>query len=187
MANQTDSVALLIERFWIAPEDAVWTPKTDVIRLDDLREWMKSRDIEVLGFVNAMIHNQRFRIEPPLDINEYVHHVKHYYGRCFRENPDGEWSNSSYLGGAEVVRIFIKLFDDGEVPRNTIHDLKAWLSDLYKTADERLRTCIVHATLEHLFERKPIRKYFEDWKKDSVLRPAYEQACEWDRKTPLSR
>jgi DNA-binding transcriptional MerR regulator len=66
-------------------------------------------------------------------------------------------------------------------------DLKKWLAKLYTAADEGLRLCIVHATLEHLFERKDIRKYFSDWQQDPVLAPAYKEACLWEGKTPLSR
>jgi hypothetical protein len=40
----------LIERPWFAPENAEWKPKTDVLPLSDLKEWMGSEDIEVLGF-----------------------------------------------------------------------------------------------------------------------------------------
>jgi hypothetical protein len=65
--------------------------------------------------------------------------------------------------------------------------LKVWIAELYKNADDRLRTCIVNAALEHLFERKPIRKYFLDWRDDPILSTAYNEACFWDGKTPLSR
>jgi len=35
-----------------------------------------------------------------------------------------------------------------------------WLGRLYTEGDEKLRTCIVAATLEHLFEQKDIREFF---------------------------
>jgi len=184
-----DNVTLigLIERLWIAPENAEWKPKTDVLSLSDVKRWMDSDDIEVLGFTDAMIHDGRFRIEPPLPVVDYVRWIKHYFARCFRENPDGEWSDSSYSAGWELVRVFIELWDNQVVPRELVLELKVWIAGLYKNADDRLRTCIVNATLEHLFERKPIRKYFSDWRKDPILAIAYNQACFWDRKTPLSR
>lgn len=181
------SVQSLIERLWIAPKDAEWTPKTDVLPLSELKEWMDSSDIEVLGFVDALIHDQRFRIEPPLDTTHYVHWVKRYYGRCFRENPDGEWSDSSYSAGWDFVGVFLSLWDNEAVPRSILIDLKSWLSSLYRDGDSRLRTCVVQATLEHLFERELVRKFFADWKNDYTLGRAYAEACLWDRKTPLSR
>jgi hypothetical protein len=176
----------LVEQFWIAPHYAEWTPKTNILPLENIREWMKSDDIEVLGFTDAMIHDGRFHIEPPMSPNEYAEFVKHYYGRCFRENPDGDWSLSAYIGGGTVVRIFISLWDDERVPRSILASLKDWLAELYKSGDDCLKTCIINATLEHLFERKPLRKYFADWQRDSELAEAYKEACLWDRKTPLS-
>ena len=176
----------LIERLWIAPENAEWTPKTTVVPLSELQSWMTSDDIEVLGYVDSVVHEPRFRIEPPLSTDDYVKWVKHYCGRCFRENPDGEWSDSSYSAGWELVRIFIVLWDNETVPRSALQELKNWIAETYKSADERLRTCIVQATLEHLFERKPIRHYFSDWKRDAELAKAYREACLWDMITPLS-
>jgi hypothetical protein len=113
--------------------------------------------------------------------------VEHYYGRCFRENPDGEWSDSAYSAGWDLVGVFIELWDNDSVPREHLLDLKEWIAGLYKTGNAGLRTCVVNATLEHLFERKPIRKYFSDWRKDPLLAAAYGEACLWDIKTPLSR
>jgi hypothetical protein len=187
VATENVTVNTLIERLWVAPEDAEWKPKTDVLSLTDVKQWMSSDDIEVLGFTDAMIHDARFRIEPQLPLEDYVLWVKHYCGRCFRENPDGDWSDSSYSVGWELVQIFIKLWDDNAIPRKLLMELKAWIADLYKNADDPLRICIVHATLEHLFERKAIRKYFSDWRNDAILTAAYDEACLWDRKTPLSR
>jgi hypothetical protein len=113
--------------------------------------------------------------------------AKHYYERCLRENPEGKWANSAYSAGWDLVGFFLSLWDDESVPRKLLLDLKKWLADLYKDADENLRNCIVLATLEHLFERKPIRKYFADWCDDPILARAYEEACLWNGKTPLSK
>ena len=44
---------------------------------------------------------------------------------------------------------------------------------------ETIRTCIVTATLEHLFEHKDIREFFSDWKKDPVLAIAHKEASVW--------
>ena len=187
MPAENVTVRDLIERLWIAPENAEWKPKTNALPLTDVKLWMESDDIEVLGFTNTMIHDGRFRIEPPLPVVDYVRWIKHYFERCFRENPDGEWSDSSYSAGWDLVGVFIELWDSKAVPRELVLELKIWIAGLYKNADDRLRTCIVNATLEHLFERKPIRKYFSDWQKDAILAAGYSQACFWDKKTPLRR
>jgi len=50
--------------------------------------------------------------------------IKRYYGRSFLENPDGEWSDSSYSAGWDLVRVFIKLWDNKTVPRELLNELK---------------------------------------------------------------
>lgn len=186
MSEQTVTAKSLTQHLWVL-EVGERTPTKQVLALTEVKAWMNSDDIEVLGVVDTVIHDGRFRIEPPLSVTDYVLWVKHYYGRCFRENPDGEWSDSSYSAGWHFVGIFINLWDDETVPRQVLLDLKDWVASVYKDGDLRLRECVVNASLEHLFERQPIREYFSDWQDDSTLAPAYEQACLWDGRTPLSR
>jgi hypothetical protein len=174
-----EALRQIITRYWITPEFAEWTPKTDVIPLSEMREWMKSGDIEILGFAHSTIGNGRFWIEPALPVEEHVHFVKHYYERCLRENPDGDWSDSRYSAGMTFVNIFGSLWRDSQVPRRLLDDLKNWLGRLYKDGDEIVRTCLVQATLEHLVEQNAIREFFADWQKDTVLRAAYDEACLW--------
>jgi len=175
----SEELRQIVTRLWTTPEHAEWVPKTDVISLSYLREWMGSSDVEIVGFANAMIHNSRFRIEPPLSIDEYVSFEKGYYERCLRENLDGEWSDSRYSAGYDLENIFAALWRDEQVPRAILLGLKKWLGELYEAGSHEIRTCIVQATLEHLFEQKPIRTFFSDWKDDSILRLAYEEARLW--------
>jgi hypothetical protein len=185
-----EALRQIATRLFETPLHAEWTPKTDVIPLSDLREWMKSGDIEIVGFAYHMIGNARFRIEPPLAVEEYVDFIKGYYERCLLENPDGDWSDSRFTAGADLVNIFGHLWRDPEVPRPLLEDLRNMLARLYKAADDGIRISIVQATLEHLVEQKPIRKFFSDWQKDPVLRIAYEEACLWPDgggSTPLGK
>ncbi|HXX18655.1 MAG TPA: hypothetical protein VEJ46_04575 [Candidatus Acidoferrum sp.] len=180
----------IITRYWTTPEFAEWTPKTDTIPLSELREWIKSADIEVLGFARAMIDDSRFRIEPMLAPEEYVAFEMNYYERCLRENPDGEWSDSRYSASMDLVNIFGSLWRDSRVARSLLDNLKDMLARLYRGGDESIRKCIVQATLEHLVEQKPIRKFFSDWRDDPVLRVAYDEACLWPDgggNTPLGK
>ena len=155
MPERTVTVESLTHHLWNL-EAGENMPKTAVLALTEVNAWMKSDDIEVLGVVDTVIHDGRFRIEPPISVTDYVQWVMHYYGRCFRENPDGEWSDSSYSAGSTFVRIFISLWDDGTVPRQVLVDLKDWIASVYKSGDLRLRTCIVNASPEHLVERQSI-------------------------------
>lgn len=180
----------IITRLFETPEYSEWVPKTNVIGLDELRKWMASPNIEIVGFAKSSIHDKRFRIEPPLPPDEYVAFEKAYYERCLRDNPDGEWSDSRYSAGMDLVNVFAGLWRDQSVPRAMMDDLKVWLGRLYREGDEGIRTCIVQATLEHLFEQKPIREFFLDWRNDPILRTGYDEACLWPDgggRTPLGK
>jgi hypothetical protein len=174
-----ESLQEIINRLYTAPEHAEWIAKTDVVALRDVQRWMASGDIEILGFTHALLGNGRFRIEPPLSLDEYIKFTKHYFERCFRENPDGGWSDSRHSAATDLVNIFAGLWRDPSVPRPILDDLKMWIEKLYKEGDADFRVCIIQVTLDHLFEQEPIRAFFSDWQKDAVLATAYEEACEW--------
>jgi hypothetical protein len=185
-----ESLKEIIGRLWTTPENAEWIPKTDVVGLSDIQNWMVSSDIEILGFTHALLSDRRFRIEPPISISEYIEFSKRYYERCLKENPNGDWSDSRYSAGADLVNIFVSLWKDSSVARPLLAQLKAWLGKLYKEGDAEIRTCIVQATLEHLFEHKDVREFFSDWKNDAVLAKAYTEASEWYKgggTSPLGR
>jgi hypothetical protein len=151
---------------------------------------MNSQDIEVLGVVYAFFTDQKHsnRVRPPLDFGAYHKFVMRYYERCFRENPEGDWANSRFEAGCDLVNWFAILWNDKTVPRSALQELKVWLAGLYRSANPDLRICIVQATLEHLFEPKKFRSFFADWKDDPVLRVAHSEAMEWVRgggSTPL--
>jgi hypothetical protein len=175
----TETLREIINKMWIAPENAEWTPRTDTVQLVDIRRWSKSEDIEILGFTSAMIHDARFRINPSLMPDEYRAFVMRYYERCLKEDPKGKWADSRYSAGAALVNIFASLWRDSSVPREVVKQLKHWLGRLYVNGDEVLRTCLVTATLEHLFEQKDIREFFADWKTHPVLARAHKEASEW--------
>jgi hypothetical protein len=174
-----ESLQEIISRLWATPDHAEWIPKTDVVALSDVQRWMASSDIEILGFTHALLSDHRFRIEPPISLSEYVEFSKRYYERCLKENPDGDWSDSRYSAGADVVNIFASMWRDSSVPRPVLEDLKMWLARLYRAGDSEIRTCVVQATLEHLFEQKQIREFFADWLNDEVLAVAHAEASEW--------
>lgn len=170
----------IIAFLWITdPGPDGWRPKNSSIPLNELREWIKSEDIEVLGHVYLVLNDSRFHTDPPLSRDEYQKFAMHYYSRCLLENPDGEWSDSRYSAGWDIVRWFVQLWDDAQVPRSALTEIKQWLERLYRESDGALRKCIVTATVEHLFEREEIRGFFTDWKNDPVLKPAYDEGALW--------
>ena len=181
MSNMPSQLTLeeIIDRLWVHPPDAEWTPKLEVIPGDVFRHWMSSDDIEILGFVYSMLGDHRFRVQPELSLEQYLEFVRRYFKRCFVENPDGEWSDSRYSAGWDLVNVLASHWNNQSVPRSVMEDWKTWIANIYKRGSEQVQTCIVTATLEHLLEQGAFRRFFADWVKDPVLRKAYEQALEW--------
>jgi hypothetical protein len=170
----------IIYFLWITdPGPDGWRPKVTSVPLDELHGWMKSEDIEVLGHTYLILNDSRFHVYPPLSRDEYNIFAMHYFGRCLRENPDGEWSDNRYSAGWDIVRWFVQLWDDAEVSRSLLVEIKQWLERLYREGDETLRKCLVTATVEHLFERKEIRDFFTDWENDPELKAAHAEGMQW--------
>lgn len=165
---------------------------TTPILLEDVLRWMRSDDIEVLGAAYALISDKRhyMRIQPSPSLAHSYEFLMCYFERCLLENPDGQWSNSRYEAGWDVVNWFADLWRDQTVPRKMLHKLKEWLARLYKEGDDALRACLVNATFEHLFEDHDIAKYFANWQKDPILGCAYRDGMLWSQKggtSPLGK
>ncbi len=85
-----------------------WTPKTNVLVLANLKGWMDSGDMEVLGFVDALNHDRRFCIAPPFPIADYVRWAQHYYGepasftRLWNTSVNGSLSAGTFRIGCRI-------------------------------------------------------------------------------------
>jgi hypothetical protein len=166
--------------------------RTGSIPRDTVMEWMGSDDREVLGAVYHSITDKRFtsRIEPALTFEQYQAFAREYFGRCLRENPQGEWASSRYNAGWDLVGWIASLWKDRTAHGPALAEWKKWLAEMYRQGNADIRTCLVTATLEHLFEQRGMSKYFADWKTDPVLAEAYSQAMEWIEhggKSPLGK
>lgn len=149
-----------------------------VISGESIQRWIECSDLEVLGAVFKLLHKPEHycRITPPLKFDDYRSFHLKYYARCIVENPDGTWTESRYLAAHSLVAWFKGLWDDPKIPRQALEELKGMLARLYREGDEHIRTCIVTGSLEHLFERRDILKFFDDWKHDPLLSEPYTEA-----------
>lgn len=157
----------------------------DLIRKDHVKRWMASEEIECLGALFCLLMDRACyeRIDPPLQFADYQGFVQTYLERCLREDPEGEWADSRYEAGWTLAKWFRGLWLDPAVPRSALRELKDWLARLYKEGGQEVRTCLVTASLEHLFEANEIGQFFSDWNQDSDLKKAFVDAMEWQRKS----
>ena len=169
----------IIDMMWVHAENAEWKPKIEIIPGAAFRLWMASLNMEVLGYTYHLLDDHRFRVDPELSLDEYLKFVRHYYERCSVESPAGEWSDSRYSAGWDLVNVLAFQWSNPKVPKSVMEDWKHWLANLYKRGPDDVRKCIVTATLEHLFEQGALRRFFDDWLRDPILREAYKDALEW--------
>lgn len=144
-------------------------------------------DLEVRGALYSKIANAECakHVDPPLQFDDYFHFVVPYLEQCIEQNPDGEWAESRYLAGHALVAWVIDFWNNKEVPREKLADVKRRLGDLYRRGDEGVRDGVLNGVLEHLFENRQLADYFKDWKTDPVLGRPYSDALLW-AKTKLS-
>jgi hypothetical protein len=119
------------------------------------------------------------RIQPALTFQEYKEFLVRYFDCCLRLNPDGEWAHTRYEAGWDLASWFGALWQNQDIPRQSLQEVKNWLASVYRQGDTELKRCIVDATLEHLFESREIARFFSDWKKSPDLATAYAEATEW--------
>lgn len=157
--------------------------ETSVIPAPEVRRWMSSDDIEVLGATYELLTNTRHapRISPALAFDDVFKFLLRYYEICLRKDLEGEWADGRYLAGGEMVRIFVSLWDEGR-DKKYFEAMKSLLRELYLAGDANLKKCIEHAVVEHLFEREEIRKFFSDWRDDPELQSAYQEGMLWVRR-----
>jgi hypothetical protein len=160
------------------PTNAQPVPKADVL------EWMKSTDLEVRGALYSKIANAEGakHVVPALEFEDYYNFVVPYLEQCIEQDPDGEWADSRYLAGHQLVAWIVSFWNNETVPRDRLREIKHRLAELYIRGDKGVRDAVVNAVLEHLFEHRQLASYFKDWKKDKVLGEAYQAACAWTEK-----
>lgn len=156
--------------------------KDQVIPLELVLRWMASLDVEVKGAVYALTSKEEHtrRIQPPLTLEIDASFVLSYFAQCIVEDPpiDSMFADSRFFACSNLVNWFKELWDDTEVPRSVMSDIKDWIAQQFVNGDTEIRRTLIQATLEHLFEDPAIRDFFSDWQSESSL-DAYRQAKEW--------
>lgn len=167
----------------MGPADAIEALQRDdgmIVSRHDVLRWMASDDLETLGAVDALIDSRRGSraIRPPLTMAEVDEFRRRYWLRCIREDPGGGWASSRYEAGWDIAGWIVAIADRPDCDAGMIERWKRLLADEYRRGDAAVGECIINATLEHVFERHDLRRRFDDWRADPVLKVAFDRACE---------
>lgn len=149
---------------------------------------MRAGDTELAGAVYDIVTSDglRKRIDPPLTDEEFEKFAVEYLEHCILTDPKGEWTLTRYSAAWEAQGYMLDLWENEGGSSGSFKKWKKWTEKLYRAGDEAIRRAVVDGILEHLFEEKGVREFFADWKADSQLKSAYDEAQLWADTQPGS-
>jgi len=150
-------------------------PKADIVAS------IRSDDTELAGAIYDIVTTDKLkkRIEPPLADKELDGLITEYFERCILTDPKGEWTLTRYGAAWEAQACILDVWESEGGSSESFVKWKKWMEKLYRAGDEKIKRAIVDGILEHLFEKKGVRQSFADWKADSNLKTAYDEAQLW--------
>jgi hypothetical protein len=116
---------------------------------------------------------------PPLTDEELDTLIAEYFGRCILADPKGERPLSRYGAAWEAPDCILDTWESEGGSSESFVRWKKWMEKLYRAGNEKIKRAIVDGILEHLFEKKGLPQSFADWKADSELKTAYDEARLW--------
>jgi hypothetical protein len=145
----------------------------------EFEKWSKSTFFEDLEALSVLIFDKSFyeKIDPFLSMEDYQRVLLPYFKRCIIENHKNTDVSTRYEACWELLNWFNLLWKDKEKHHEQLLEIKKYIADLYENNDAEIRLAIVNGTLEHLFESKKIRRFFNDWRNKPLLHQAYKEAC----------
>jgi hypothetical protein len=151
----------------------------EIIPKDRVLAWMQEKDIEILGAVYELTAKAWNRIQPELTMEEQCNFMLGYLLGCIRNNiQDGEWCHSGFEAAWEFASWFKHLSTMPGAESNLVTAVRE-LTSLYRDGDSDLRNRIGTGVLEHVFEVKRLRQYFQEWQSDPVLKEEFEISAAW--------
>jgi len=145
-------------------------------------QWMQYKDIDIMGITADFVTWASYieRIDEEIEQKDLEAFLFEYYERCLDEDPDTDWAETRYGACRTMISWFRAIPDDVDPAScSFIVHMKDWLTDVYLKSGEDIRDAIVAGALEHILEQKRWWDFFQDWKENPALRPAYERAMEW--------
>ncbi|WP_100699001.1 hypothetical protein [Advenella sp. S44] len=159
------------------------SPNVGKLKRNVVLGWMRSQDINTMGAIYSLLLKRVYtnRIEPPLAFEDYKDLFLRFYERCITEDLALAYDLDSfvlsrYTAAHDFTRWFISVFQDNQIPRDHIDEIKNWLRQLYIDGSSAVKLSIETGILEHLFTVEQIKRDFSDWKSDPLLKSAYQSA-----------
>jgi hypothetical protein len=140
--------------------------------------WIRG-DLRTRARVYALTASQWSRIHPEPAEAEHCRFMADYLLECLLQNPEGDdFLHRGFEAASEMAAWLKHLakIPDGNV---VLTDVASRLAVAYTAADSTTRNRIETGTLEHALESPAVRRFFDSWATDPILRDAYEHALVW--------
>jgi len=141
--------------------------------------WITERDLETRALVYRLTNIGWSRIHPEISMSEQCHFMAEYLFDCIALNSNGNDAIHSGFEAAWEFAAWLKHLDKVAQTDSLIADIVSDLEALYRQADAATRNRIETGAVEHIFEEKSPRKYFESWRDDPELKSAYAACAAW--------
>ncbi len=161
-----------------------------IIPKEQVLAWMQETDLEVRGAVYELTSKEWNRIQPEPTMEEQCNFMLQYLLDCvYENNKETERSHTGFEAAWELASWFKHLNKMPEAEGFIITAAKK-LTAMYRAGDDELKNRIATGTLEHIFEVKNLRKFFDEWQSDPELKAEYENCAAWGnahRKAPWNK
>ena len=150
-----------------------------IIPKEHVLAWMQEKDLEVRGAVYELTSKAWDRIQPVPTMEEQCNFMLQYLLDCICENnQETEWSHTGFEAAWELAS-WLKHLNTMPESERVIVTAADKLTAMYRAGGDDLKNRIATGTLEHVFEVKQLRKYFDEWLSDPELREEYEACAGW--------
>jgi len=160
-------------------EDAI--AGSGIVPKNDYLRWARSGDLATQARAFHLSGNAWRRIVPEPTMDEQCDVMADYLLACVSVNPDPDGDDFLHSGFDAGYTLAAWLKHLGRIPNavDVIPRVSRRLEDLYRAADSDGRNRIETGVLEHVLEAPGLRRHFEHWGQDPVLREAHGPALEW--------
>ena len=155
----------------------------DVVPAAVLKDWARSQDPDVLGaaYVAATEHADRIQ---GVTLNMVGILALGVFSAGLKKKSLTDYGFEPPDSHIVMLRFLIECLHHASTDDQAQRELRkaqAAIRDLYKAANGIGKQRIVDGLLEHAFECPTLRHEFDSWRRDPILRQAYDKAYEWAR------
>ena len=154
------------------------------IRFADVRQLLENEDLAYRNELLTFVRQHVSRIRPAVKNSWLMIEMVRYYLDCIAFGPsletsgDDETFHSPFEAASQLVRWF-DWYRIHHKKKSDMPQIVDKISEFYRSGSESQRNCIETGFLEHAFEHRDNRIFFNPWENDPILCEAHREALKW--------